>query len=129
MNSEEKSCTDDSVANESFENLLPFCFAKCSLPELNSSTMEEEIDRVVQAITIASDPSQISLHQQAMVYLNSIEQNASESWRLALPLFLNTTSGGARKYSDQVRFFALRVLNEYLDNRCVNWHLSNCSRD
>ncbi|KAJ3865292.1 armadillo-type protein [Lentinula novae-zelandiae] len=79
--------------------------------------MEEEIDRVVQAITIASDPSQISLHQQAMVYLNSIEQNASESWRLALPLFLNTTSGGARKYSDQVRFFALRVLNEYLDNR------------
>ncbi|KAJ3999466.1 armadillo-type protein [Lentinula boryana] len=79
--------------------------------------MEEEIDRVVQAITIASDPSQTSLHQQAMAYLNSIERNASESWRLALPLFAETTSGGARKYSDQVRFFALRVLNEYLDNR------------
>ncbi|KAJ4477161.1 armadillo-type protein [Lentinula aciculospora] len=79
--------------------------------------MEEEIDRVVQAITIASDPSQTSLHQQAMVYLNSIEQNASETWRLALPLFADTSSAGARKFSDQVRFFALRVLNEYLDNR------------
>ncbi|KAJ3766289.1 armadillo-type protein [Lentinula raphanica] len=79
--------------------------------------MEEEIDRVVQAITIASDPSQTPLHQQAMTYLSSIERNASETWRLALPLFVETAPGGTRKYSDQARFFALRVLDELLDNR------------
>ncbi|KIK63100.1 hypothetical protein GYMLUDRAFT_72336 [Collybiopsis luxurians FD-317 M1] len=79
--------------------------------------MDQEIDRVVQAIAIASDPSQQTLHQQAINYLNSIQQNASESWRLALALFVDTSSGGTRKYPSQARFFALRVLDEFFDNR------------
>ncbi|KAE9407804.1 KapM protein [Gymnopus androsaceus JB14] len=70
--------------------------------------MEQEMDRVVQAIAIASDPSQSSLAQQAINYLDSIQQNASESWRLALPLF---------KHPTQARFFALRVLDVFFENR------------
>ncbi|KAF9066649.1 armadillo-type protein [Rhodocollybia butyracea] len=79
--------------------------------------MEQELDRVIQAITIASDPSQNSLHQQAINYLNSIQQNSTETWRLALALFVDTTSEGERKHPAQARFFALRVLDEFLDNR------------
>ena len=79
--------------------------------------MDQEIEKVVQAISIASDPSQSSLHQDAIAYLNTIQQNASESWRIALPLFVDTNADGSRKYNPQTRFFALRVLDEYLDNR------------
>lgn len=81
--------------------------------------MEQEIDQVVQAIAIASDPSQNVLAQQAINYLDSIQQNAPESWRLALPLFVDTDSDGARKYPSQARFFALRVLDVFFENRCV----------
>lgn len=81
--------------------------------------MEQEIDRVVQAIAIASDPSQASLAQQAINYLDSILQNTSESWRLALTLFVDTDSEGTRKHPAQARFFALRVLDVSFENRCV----------
>ncbi|KAJ7637739.1 armadillo-type protein [Mycena polygramma] len=79
--------------------------------------MEQELDQVVQAINIASDPAQAALHQQALNYLGTIQQNAENTWRLALPLFVDTTADGARKYPPQVRFFALRVLDEFFDNR------------
>ncbi|KAJ7903544.1 armadillo-type protein [Mycena olivaceomarginata] len=79
--------------------------------------MEQELDQVVQAITIASDPAQAALHQQALDYLGTIQQNAENTWRLALPLFVDTTADGVRKYTPQVRFFALRVLDEFFDNR------------
>ncbi|KAJ6505980.1 armadillo-type protein [Mycena vulgaris] len=79
--------------------------------------MEQELDQVVQAITIASDPAQAALHQQALNYLGNIQQNAENTWRLALPLFVDTTADGARKYPPQVRFFALRVLDDFFDNR------------
>ncbi|KAJ7707736.1 armadillo-type protein [Mycena rosella] len=79
--------------------------------------MEQELDQVIQAITIASDPTQAALHQQALNYLGSIQQNAENTWRLALPLFVDTTADGARKYPPQVRFFALRVLDDFFDNR------------
>ncbi|KAG7089605.1 pre-tRNA nuclear export protein [Marasmius oreades] len=79
--------------------------------------MDQEIEQVVQAITIASDPSQSSLHQEAIGYLSTIQQNASEAWRIALHLFVDLNADGTRRYTPQARFFALRVLDEYLDNR------------
>lgn len=79
--------------------------------------MEQEISQVVQAIAIASDPTQLPLHHQALTYLSSIQENAENTWRLALPLFVDVTAGGVRKYPPQVRFFALRVLDDFFDNR------------
>ncbi|KNZ81909.1 Exportin-T [Termitomyces sp. J132] len=81
--------------------------------------MEHEIDQVVQAIIIASDPSRVSLHQQALAYIGSIQQNAATTWRLALPIFVDQNAQGARKYPPEARFFALRVLDEFFDNRRV----------
>ncbi|KAJ7593086.1 armadillo-type protein [Mycena floridula] len=79
--------------------------------------MDSELEKVVQAIAIASDPLQISVHQEALTYLTTLQQNAVETWRLALILFTESTPEGTRKYPPQVRFFALRVLDEFLDNR------------
>lgn len=82
--------------------------------------MDPELDQITQAILIASDPSQTSLHAQALEYLSSIQQNAQMSWRWALALFVEpSTEGSARKYPPQARFFALRVLEDFLDNRLV----------
>jgi exportin-T len=79
--------------------------------------MQLDLDQVVQAISIASDPSQASLHQEALAYLSTIQQNAGESWTFALTLFVDQASGGERKYPAQARFFALRVLDDFFDNR------------
>lgn len=81
--------------------------------------MEQELNQLVQAILIASDPSQGILHNQALEYLSTIQQNSAETWRLALALFVDTGSDGSRKYPAPARFFALRVLEEFLDNKCV----------
>ncbi|OBZ72293.1 Exportin-T [Grifola frondosa] len=78
--------------------------------------MEQDLNQFVQAILIASDPSQNTLHQQALEYLSAIQQNAS-TWRLALAVFVETGPNGARKHPPQVRFYALRVLDDFLDNR------------
>ena len=77
--------------------------------------MEQDLNQFVQAILIASDPLQSSLHHQALQYLSAIQQNPS-TWRLALAVFVEAGENG-RKYPPQVRFFALRVLDEFLDNR------------
>ncbi|TFK47820.1 ARM repeat-containing protein [Heliocybe sulcata] len=79
--------------------------------------MDQELNQVVQAILIASEPTQSTLHQQALEYLSNIQENAAESWRLALALFVDTTPDGARKHPPQVRFFGLQVLDVFLDNR------------
>ncbi|KAK7033114.1 Exportin-T [Favolaschia claudopus] len=79
--------------------------------------MEQELEQVVQAINIASDPAQAALHQQALNFISTIQENAENTWRLALPLFVDTSADGVRKYPPQVRFFALRVLDEFFDNR------------
>ncbi|TBU33297.1 ARM repeat-containing protein [Dichomitus squalens] len=78
--------------------------------------MEQELNQFVQAILIASDPLQSSLHQQALEYLSAIQQNPS-TWRLALAVFVEEGPNGGRKHAPQVRFFALRVLDDFLDNR------------
>ena len=79
--------------------------------------MEQQADQVVRAILIASDPNQDNLHQQALDYLSSIQQNAGETWSLALNLFVDATPTGERKHPTQVRFFALRVLDDFLETR------------
>jgi exportin-T len=79
--------------------------------------MEQQADQVVRAILIASDPNQDNLHQQALDYLSSIQQNAGETWGLALNLFMDATPTGERKHPTQVRFFALRVLDDFLEAR------------
>ncbi|KAH9928319.1 armadillo-type protein [Fomitopsis serialis] len=79
--------------------------------------MEQELNQVIQAIAIASDPTQVALHQQALQFLSTIQQNAENTWRLALAIFVETNSNGSRKHAAQARFFALRVLDEFLDNR------------
>ncbi|KAH9838251.1 armadillo-type protein [Rhodofomes roseus] len=79
--------------------------------------MEQELNQVVQAIAIASDPSQVALHQQALQFLSTVQQNAENTWRLALAVFVETNPNGSRKHAAQARFYALRVLDEFLDNR------------
>lgn len=79
--------------------------------------MEQQADQVVRAILIASDPNQDDLHQQALDYLSSIQQNAGETWGLALNLFVDAIPTGERKHPTQVRFFALRVLDDFLETR------------
>lgn len=79
--------------------------------------MEQDINQIVQAISIASDPAQGNLHQEALAFLGGVQQNANESWRLAIPLFCDYNPDGTRKYSQQARFFALRILEDFFDNR------------
>jgi exportin-T len=79
--------------------------------------MEQQIEQVVRAISIAFDQTQIPLHQEALAYLSTIQTNASEAWRIALTIFVDQNSDGSRKYPSQARFFSLRVLEEFLDNR------------
>jgi exportin-T len=79
--------------------------------------MEQQADQVVRAILIASDPTQGSLHQQALEYLSNLQQNAGETWSLALNLFVDATPTGERKHPTAVRFFALRILDEFLETR------------
>jgi hypothetical protein len=81
--------------------------------------MDGEVDQVVQAIAIASDPSQYSLHQQALEYLQTIQQNAAQTWRLALAIFVDANPDGVRKHHPQARFWALRVLEDFLEDRCA----------
>lgn len=81
------------------------------------SVMDEEIARVVQAVYIAADPTQDrTLHSQALEYLSNVQQNP-ETWRLALSLFIEVAPDGTRKHSPQVRLWALRVLEDFLDER------------
>ena len=75
------------------------------------------IQQIAQAIAIASDPAQSPLHHQALQFIAEIQQNASETWRLALPIFVDRDSERRKKYMPQARFFALRVLDDFLDNR------------
>jgi exportin-T len=79
--------------------------------------MEQQADQVVRAILIASDPTQGSLHQQALEYVANIQKNAGETWGLALNLFVDATPTGERKHPTEARFFALRILDDFLETR------------
>jgi hypothetical protein len=92
-------------------------YAELAAELAGATIMEREIDQLVQAIAIASDPSQNSLHHQALAYLSTIQENTNETWRLALHLFVDQNPNGSRKYPSHARFFGLRMLDEFLDNR------------
>ncbi|KIJ50979.1 hypothetical protein M422DRAFT_27087 [Sphaerobolus stellatus SS14] len=80
--------------------------------------MDDEVNRVVQAVYIAADPSQPrQLQEQALEYLANVQRNAPETWRLALTLFVETGPQGGRRHPPQVRLWSLRVVEEFLDNR------------
>ncbi|KAH8118024.1 ARM repeat-containing protein [Phellopilus nigrolimitatus] len=79
--------------------------------------MEQEVDQIAQAIIVASDPAQASLHQQALHFVQSYLKNSAESWKIGLALFVDTNPDGTRKHQVQVRFYGLRILEEFLDNR------------
>ncbi|KAI0690003.1 ARM repeat-containing protein [Cytidiella melzeri] len=76
-----------------------------------------DLDQLVQAILIAADPKQGGLHNQALEYISTIQQDSANTWRVALALFVETGPDGSRKYPPQARFFALRVIEDFLDNR------------
>lgn len=75
------------------------------------------IPQIAQAVAIASDPAQAALHHDALQFIAGVQQNASETWRLALPIFVDRDEQGRKRHTPQTRFFALRVLDEFLDNR------------
>ena len=79
--------------------------------------MQQQVDQTVQAILVASDPSQATLHHQALEYLSSIQKNANETWQLGLALFVDVNADGSRKHPPQARFFGLRVLDDFLDSK------------
>ncbi|THH00220.1 hypothetical protein EW026_g2257 [Hermanssonia centrifuga] len=79
--------------------------------------MDPDLNQLVQAIQIASDPTPSTLHSQALEYLQTIQQNSASTWRVALTLFVEPGPDGGRKYPPAARFFALRVIEEFLDNR------------
>ncbi|KAF8632204.1 hypothetical protein AX15_001968 [Amanita polypyramis BW_CC] len=79
--------------------------------------MDHEIDQLVHAINIASDPTQISLHPQALGYIRTVQENINDAWRVALHIFLETNSDGPRKYNSQARFFALGLLDDFFESQ------------
>lgn len=82
--------------------------------------MDEEVTRVIQAVYIAADHTQNKeLQNQAIEYLASIQRNAPETWRLGLTLFLESGPDAGQRHPPQVRLWALRLLEDFLDNRWV----------
>lgn len=79
--------------------------------------MDETVNQIAQAIAVASDVSQVQLHPQALQFIQETIKNSSEPWRLGLALFVDSNRDGSRKHPVQVRFYGLRVLEEYLDSR------------
>lgn len=79
--------------------------------------MDETVNQIAQAIVVASDVSQVQLHPQALQFIQETIKNFSEPWRLGLALFVDSNPDGSRKHPVQVRFYGLRVLEEYLDSR------------
>jgi exportin-T len=84
--------------------------------------MDDAIARIVQAVAVASNPLEQdkALQVDAVNYLGQVQQNAyrDEVWSLALTLFVDSDENtGRRKYDVQTRLFALRILDEFLDNK------------
>lgn len=79
--------------------------------------MEHDINQIVQAILVASDPTQGSLHQQALDFIQTQLESKSESWKLGLALFLDPSADGAQRQLPQVRFYGLRILEGYLEGQ------------
>ncbi|CAE6461768.1 unnamed protein product [Rhizoctonia solani] len=73
---------------------------------------------ILSAISIASDPAQDrALQHEAVEFLNTVRAGATETWPIALKLFVGDDSASRAKQNVQIRLFALQVLDELLDNR------------
>jgi exportin-T len=73
---------------------------------------------ILSAIAIASDPAQDrTLQNEAVEFLNTVRAGATETWPIALKLFVGEDAATRAKQSVHVRLFALQVLDELLDNR------------
>ncbi|CAE6379710.1 unnamed protein product [Rhizoctonia solani] len=73
---------------------------------------------ILSAIAIASDPGQDrGLQSEAVEFLNTVRVGATETWPIALKLFVGDDSTSRAKQNVHVRLFALQVLDELLDNR------------
>jgi hypothetical protein len=87
--------------------------------------MDDEIARLVRAVQVASLPppsndTERVIHTQAVNYLSQVQLSAGSDqvWKVALQLFIaKDNSANQRKYDSQVRLFALRLLEEFLDNK------------
>lgn len=76
------------------------------------------MDQLLSAISIVSNPAlNRELQPQAIQFLNSVRQNPSESWQLALKLFIDTKPDGSRANDPQVRLFALQILDDFFDGQ------------
>lgn len=84
---------------------------------MNAGTAMDEIDQIAQAILVASDPTQAALHQEALDFVQNALKSCPEPWRIGLALFVDTNPNGTRKHEPQVRFYGLRVLEDFLDSR------------
>lgn len=86
------------------------------------------MDQLLSAISIVSDPTQNrELQAQAIDYLNTIRTNPEQSWQLALRLFVDSKTDGSRAHDQQIRAFALQILDDLLNNRSVSVaHLQTC---
>ncbi|KIY43983.1 ARM repeat-containing protein [Fistulina hepatica ATCC 64428] len=80
--------------------------------------MDQEIEHIVQAISIAADPvpQSLAVQQEALNYLNAIQQSKN-AWQLGLHIFAERSPDESSKYPSQTRFFALTILDNFLDNR------------
>ncbi|EJD06563.1 ARM repeat-containing protein [Fomitiporia mediterranea MF3/22] len=77
----------------------------------------DDIEQISQAILVASDPTQTGLHQQALEFAQDRLKSSAEPWKIGLSLFIDTNSDGTRKHQPQVRFYGLRILEDFLDSR------------
>lgn len=86
---------------------------------MNTSSPEEQI---LAAIAIANDPSNHgqSIQVEAINFLSKVRSESAQSWRPALSLFVATNDEtGTRRFGDDVRLFALNIVDSFLEIGCV----------
>ena len=76
-----------------------------------------DIEQIEKAILVASDPAQSRLHQEALQFIQNTLKNSQDAWRIGLTFLIDTNADGTRKYQPQVRFYGLRILEDFLDSR------------
>ncbi len=79
--------------------------------------MDHQVEQLVQATIIASDARQANLHQEALQFISTVQADRLNAWKLGLAVFTTANTDGTRKYPPQARFFGLRLLESFLDDR------------
>lgn len=76
-----------------------------------------DIEHIEKAILVASDPTQSQLHQEALQFIQNSLKDNQDAWRIGLAFLIDTNADGSRKYQPQVRFYGLRILEDFFDSR------------